>query len=103
MPGTKAGGIKARDTNKERHGEDFYSRIGTKGGHNGRGPNYKGGFAANRELAALAGAIGGSRSSRKGVKNGEGKNSKKKTEQTAKKEKTGLLKRIFGGKDGASE
>lgn len=42
MAGTKAGGLKARDTNKLRHGEDFYRKIGTKGGRNGR----TGGFAA---------------------------------------------------------
>ena len=99
MAGTKAGGAKAAKTNKERHGENFYAEIGAKGGRNG----HTGGFAANPELAKLCGAIGGSRSTRKGVKNGEGKNSKKKTEQTAKQEKTGLLKRIFGGKDGASK
>ena len=35
MPGTKAGGQKARQTNYERHGADFYKRIGSKGGQNG--------------------------------------------------------------------
>lgn len=105
MVGTKAGGAKAAKTNKERHGEDFYARIGRRGGQNGT----TGGFASlkkNRdgltgpERARLAGAIGGSNSSREGVKNGEGKNSKKKkTEQTAKKEeKPGLISKIFGGK-----
>ena len=73
MPGTRAGGKKASKTNKELYGEDFYSRIGARGGRNGRGPNYKGGFAANRELAKIAGAIGGRKSRRTGVKNGEGK------------------------------
>lgn len=93
MAGNKAGGAKAAKTNKERHGEDFYARIGAKGGRNG----HTGGFAANRELASICGAIGGSRSTRKGVKNGEGKNPKKKTEETAKQEKTGFLTKIFGG------
>jgi len=70
MGGTKQGGIKASETNKKRHGKDFYSRIGAVGGKVGT----TGGFAANRELARLAGAKGGSASSRKGVKNGESKN-----------------------------
>lgn len=69
MVGTKAGGLKAVKTNLERHGADFYARIGAKGGANG----HTGGFAADHELARLAGAKGGRNSSRKGVKNGEGK------------------------------
>lgn len=55
MPGTKAGGQKAAQTNKSRHGKDFYATIGAKGGRNGN----TGGFAANRELARIAGAKGG--------------------------------------------
>lgn len=60
MAGTKAGGMKAAATNKERHGEDFYSNIGRKGGQNG----HTGGFVANPELARVAGAIGGRKSRR---------------------------------------
>lgn len=55
MVGTKAGGIKAAKTNLEKHGADFYKRIGRKGGQNG----HTGGFAANRALARVAGAKGG--------------------------------------------
>ena len=55
MAGTKAGGIKAAQTNKTRHGKDFYASIGAKGGKNG----HTGGFAANREFARVAGAKGG--------------------------------------------
>lgn len=55
MAGTKAGGIKAAQTNKTRHGKDFYASIGAKGGKMG----HTGGFAANRELARIAGAKGG--------------------------------------------
>lgn len=55
MPGNKAGGIKARDTNRARYGEDFYKRIGAVGGKKGT----TGGFWANRELARIAGAKGG--------------------------------------------
>ena len=61
MAGTKAGGVKAAQTNKNRHGSDFYAKIGAKGGKKGT----TGGFAANRELARLAGAKGG-RVSRRG-------------------------------------
>lgn len=40
--------------------------IGRIGGQNGKGPDYKGGFAGNRERARLAGAKGGKISRRKG-------------------------------------
>ena len=60
MAGTKAGGLKAAATNKARHGKDFYASIGKKGGQNG----HTGGFAANRELARIAGAAGGRKSRR---------------------------------------
>lgn len=73
MSGTKIGGLRARETNIKRHGEDFYRRIGAIGGRNG----HTGGFAANIELAKLAGAKGGRISRRTGVKNGEGKTSNK--------------------------
>ena len=61
MAGTKAGGVKAAQTNKVRHGSDFYAKIGAKGGTMG----HTGGFAANRDLARAAGAKGG-RISRRG-------------------------------------
>mgnify|MGYP003605357524 FL=1 len=61
MAGTSAGAKKAAATNKARHGNDFYAKIGKKGGKLGR----TGGFYANRELAKEAGAIGG-RISRRG-------------------------------------
>jgi len=61
MAGTKAGGLKAAATNKAKYGNDFYARIGQKGGRNGR----TGGFAANPALARIAGAKGG-RISRRG-------------------------------------
>ena len=60
MGGTKAGGMKAAATNKERHGKEFYALIGSKGGRNG----HTGGFYANPELAKRAGAIGGKKSKR---------------------------------------
>lgn len=61
MAGTKEGGKKAAATNKRKYGADFYARIGAKGGRNGT----TGGFAANPELARIAGAKGG-RISRRG-------------------------------------
>ena len=57
MSGTKAGGLKARQTNLKKYGKDFYRNIGHIGGTTpGRRP---GGFAANPERAKLAGAKGG--------------------------------------------
>ncbi|MGI6612314.1 MAG: hypothetical protein ACOX0Z_01960 [Candidatus Nanosyncoccaceae bacterium] len=61
MAGTKEGGRKAALTNKKRYGSDFYAKIGAIGGRNGN----TGGFAANPELAKIAGAKGG-RISRRG-------------------------------------
>lgn len=55
MAGTSSGGKAAAKTNKKRHGADFYARIGAMGGKKGT----TGGFAANRELARIAGAKGG--------------------------------------------
>ena len=73
MAGTLAGGLKAAKTNISKYGEDFYARIGQKGGRNG----HTGGFAANPALARIAGAKGGKKSRRTGVKNGEGKKDNK--------------------------
>lgn len=73
MAGTIAGGRKAAKTNIKLYGEDFYARIGAKGGRNG----HTGGFAANPALARIAGAKGGRKSRRTGVKNGEGKKDNK--------------------------
>lgn len=44
MAGNKAGGMKAAATNKKLHGEDFYSKIGKKGGRNG----HTGGFFSDK-------------------------------------------------------
>ncbi len=60
MAGTKAGGLKAAQKNLQKD-PNFYAKIGAKGGKNGR----TGGFAANPELARIAGAKGG-RISRRG-------------------------------------
>lgn len=55
MAGTKVGGKKAAQTNRDKWGADFYARIGADGGRNGT----TGGFFANRELAREAGRKGG--------------------------------------------
>ena len=64
MTGTKLGGQRAAKTNRKRHGEDFYARIGKMGGTN----SHTGGFASDvvgkdgltgRERAKKAGQIGG--------------------------------------------
>ena len=66
MSGTRAGGVKTAQTNKERHGEDFYQRIGKLSNasweKNGRKPK---GFAANPDLAKSAGRKGGTISRRR--------------------------------------
>jgi len=54
MAGTREGGKKAAQKNKQRD-PDFYAKIGAIGGRNGHG----GGFAVNRELAREAGRKGG--------------------------------------------
>lgn len=72
MAGTREGGLKARARNLARD-PNWYKKIGAKGGANGKGPGYKGGFASNevgedgltgRQRAKLAGAVGGKRSRR---------------------------------------
>lgn len=69
MPGTKAGGLKASQTNLKKYGDNFYRIIGSKGGQNG----HTGGFAANPELARAAGAKGGRISRRTGKTTGDKK------------------------------
>jgi len=69
MSGTKTGGLKAKQKNVERHGADFYKRIGALGGKQGK----TGGFASEligadgltgRESARVAGSQGGKLSKR---------------------------------------
>lgn len=68
MPGTPAGGRKAAATNRarydkkclEKYGMTYHEWIGSLGGKTSRG----GGFAANRELARIAGMKGGALSRR---------------------------------------
>jgi len=61
VTGTSAGGKLAAAKNLA-NDPLFYAKIGAKGGRNGR----TGGFAANPELARIAGAKGGKISKRNG-------------------------------------
>lgn len=61
MSGTRQGGLKAAKTNKDRYGSEFYKKIGKVGGKK----STTGGFAANPELARIAGRKGGKASKRR--------------------------------------
>ena len=69
MSGNKTGGKLAAETNKKRHGEDFYKNIGSLGG---KTPTLtpKGFAAMSLEKRQEAGRKGGLKSKRKAVKNG---------------------------------
>lgn len=59
---------KWRETMIERYGKNWrehFKKIGSKGGKNGKGVNYRGGFASNPALASIAGAKGGRCSTRR--------------------------------------
>ena len=60
MAGTKAGGLKAKKKNLEKYGEDYYVKLGAKGGS----VSCAKGFAKNPELAKKAGKKGGTISKR---------------------------------------
>lgn len=77
QPGYEEANRKWRETMEAKHGSasEFMAKIGRKGGQNG----HTGGFAANRELAKIAGAKGGKISTRKGIPNKNGSAKKKGT------------------------
>lgn len=56
-----------RETMIRRYGSPSkkMAEVGRIGGQNGRGPDYRGGFAANPAKARIAGAKGGAKSRRK--------------------------------------
>lgn len=66
MSGTKEGGRKAAATNKEKHGPDFYSKIGKKGGSKSHPETRP--FSKNPALASTAGKKGGQISKRGSAK-----------------------------------
>lgn len=63
MSGNREGGKKAAIVNKERHGADYYKRIGALGGSKSHPETRP--FTKNPELARIAGSKGG-RVSRRG-------------------------------------
>lgn len=69
--GTLAGGIKAKKTNIELYGKDYYRKLGSLGGRKSGIPK---GFALmDPEKRKEAGHKGGRNGTRKGVKTGQGK------------------------------
>lgn len=65
MSGTKEGTVKCAATNRLMHGDDFYKRIGSKGGKV-KNPNK--GFGFSHERAVAAGRKGGKISKRGSAK-----------------------------------
>lgn len=82
MSGNRKGGIKAAKTNKEKYGDNFYKEIGRKGGSKSHPETRP--FAANPELARIAGQKGGQTSKRGPSK--------------ARKEEKGVFKWFLGRK-----
>lgn len=89
MSGTIKGGKKAAKTNKEKHGSDFYARIGRKGGKNSK----TGGFASEKvgkdgltglQRAKIAGQKGGTKS-RRGMSKEKIEQIRKEIEESATK------------------
>lgn len=65
MSQTKAGAIKARQTMREKYGDDYYAVIGKRGGKAGR----TGGFYNDPDRARAAGKKGGRISRRRANEN----------------------------------
>lgn len=65
MSATRAGGLKASKTNRQRYGEDYYKTIGRNGGLSRSAHNSDGsvrGFGISREHAVANGKKGGEKS-----------------------------------------
>lgn len=58
MSGNKLGGLKARDANRKRYGEDYYAKVGKLGGLN-YNPDKPKGFAHPNSDPRKAGKLGG--------------------------------------------
>lgn len=65
MGATKESAARVAAMLKEKHGEDYFKKIGSKGGKHDKPRS----FETDRELAARAGAIGGKAPKRKGKRN----------------------------------
>jgi len=85
MAGTKTGGINAAKTIKQKYGDTFYAEIGRKGGSAGSAGK---GFAhpvtcdcsliqGVHKAVQCRGKLGGLKSRRTGIANGEGKSHSK--------------------------
>lgn len=95
MSGTRIGAAKAKATLIAKYGEDWYKTIGRRGG----AVPSTGGFASSKvgadgltgvERAKVAGSIGGSISTRLGIKNGEGKTKRSKDKVNGTGTTTGI-------------
>lgn len=68
MSGSRIGGLKAAQTNRELYGDNFYKKIGKIGGE----VLVPKGFALDRDRARTAGVKAGKASRRTGIKAGQG-------------------------------
>lgn len=68
-PGHEEATAKWHETVTKKYGSVsiLMQRVGSIGGKNGKGPDYKGGFAGNHERARIAGTKGGRASKRTSV------------------------------------
>jgi len=69
MSGTRDGGLRAEQTNKQRNGDDFYKRIGAMGGKKSRGGGFQSELVGadgltGYERARIAGSKGGKKSAK---------------------------------------
>lgn len=83
--GSREGGLAAAKTLKQKYGDTFYAEIGRRGGSAGSvGKGFDCPTACNctlvqgtHKLAKCRGKLGGLKSRRTGIKNGEGKSHSK--------------------------
>ena len=62
MAGTRAGGLKAKQSNIERYGEDYYQKLGKRSAGKPKKNTY---LSLHPEFASKIGKIGGARSKRR--------------------------------------
>jgi len=96
MSGTREGGKKAAIANKERHGADYYKRIGALGGSKSHPKTRP--FAKNPELASRAGKKGG-KVSKRGASKKPREYKPVENKPTIEVEKKGIFKWFSGRKN----
>lgn len=96
MSGNREGGKKAAIVNKERHGADYYKRIGALGGSKSHPETRP--FTKNPELARRAGEKGG-RMSKRGASKEPREHKPVEIKPTTEAEKKGIFKWFSGRKD----